>query len=287
MKPDQYRHEAIVDRVNTTGAVWLGLTVGCAQCHTHKYDPLSHEDYYRLYAFFNQCDDANNEASTLPVMEEEIFGWTEDQLAQLAEVKQLRAQLTDLENQLSAAKSKNLLAHAWNWKPADITDYRTLGMASFLRQPDGSLLSDGKAPPNDTYQITLRTPTERFTAMRLRVLPDDSLPMKGPGLADGNFVLTDAEIKFREKIFRFTTAGADHSQEKYNILDAIDDKPTTSCWAITSARNEESQSQPVHARPPRSGLRAGHSDREGGSYLLARHQQGIPHRSVRHRHLGR
>lgn len=238
VKPDQYRHEAIVDRVNTTGAVWLGLTVGCAQCHTHKYDPLSHEDYYRLYAFFNQCDDANNEASTLPVMEEEIFGWTEDQLAQLAEVKQLRAQLTDLENQLSAAKSKNLLAHAWNWKPADITDYRTLGMASFLRQPDGSLLSDGKAPPNDTYQITLRTPTERFTAMRLRVLPDDSLPMKGPGLADGNFVLTDAEIKFREKIFRFTTASADHSQEKYNILDAIDDKPTTG-WAINVSEEQK------------------------------------------------
>lgn len=238
VKPDQYRHEAIVDRVNTTGAVWLGLTVGCAQCHTHKYDPLSHDDYYRLYAFFNQCDDANNEATTLPVMEEEIFGWTENQLTQLAEVKQLRAQLTDLESQLAAAKSKNLLAHTWNWKPADITDYRTLGMASFLRQPDGSLLSDGKAPPNDTYQITLRTPTERFTAMRLRVLPDESLPMKGPGLADGNFVLTDAEIKFREKVFRFTTASADHSQEKYNILDAIDDKPTTG-WAINVSEEQK------------------------------------------------
>ena len=238
VKPDQYRHEAIVDRVNTTGAVWLGLTVGCAQCHTHKYDPLSHDDYYRLYAFFNQCDDANNEATTLPVLEEEIFGWTENQLTQLAEVKQLRAQLTDLESQLAAAKSRNLLAHTWNWKPADFTDYRTLGMASFLRQPDGSLLSDGKAPPNDTYQITLRTPTERFTAMRLRVLPDDSLPMKGPGLADGNFVLTDAEIKFREKVFRFTTASADHSQEKYNILDAIDDKPTTG-WAINVSEEQK------------------------------------------------
>lgn len=249
VKPDQYRHEAIVDRVNTTGAVWLGLTVGCAQCHTHKYDPLSHEDYYRLYAFFNQCDDANNEASTLPVMEEEIFGWTVDQLAQLAEVKQLRAQLTDLENQLSAAKSKNLLAHTWNWKPADITDYRTLGMASFLRQPDGSLLSDGKAPPNDTYQITLRTPTERFTAMRLRVLLDDSLPMKGPGLADGNFVLTDAEIKFREKLYRFTTASADHSQEKYNILDAIDDKPTTG-WAINVSEEQKKTNPDLSMNAP-------------------------------------
>ena len=242
VKPDQYRHEAIVDRVNTTGAVWLGLTVGCAQCHTHKYDPLSHQDYYQLYAFFNQCDDANNVGTTLPVLENEIFGWSQDQLDLMQEVKQLRSQLTDLENQLSAAKSKNLLTHEWNWKPADITDYRTLGMASFLRQPDGSLLSDGKAPQNDTYQITLRTPTERFTAMRLRVLTDDSLPMKGPGLADGNFVLTDAEFKYREKIFRFTTASADHSQEKYSILDAIDDKPTTG-WAI-NVSEEQKKSNP-------------------------------------------
>lgn len=229
----------IVDRVNTTGAVWLGLTVGCAQCHTHKYDPLSHQDFYRLYAFFNQCDDANNEATTLPILEEEIFGWSPEQLALFEEVKQLRSQLQQLENQLSEAKSKNLLI-LWNWKPADITDYRTLGMASFLRQPDGSLLSDGKAPPNDTYQITLRTPTERFTAMRLRVLTDDSLPLKGPGLADGNFVLTDAEIKFREKVFRFTTARPDHSQEKYNVLDAIDDKPTTG-WAINVSEEQKKE----------------------------------------------
>jgi len=231
VKPDQFRHEAIIDRVNTTGAVWLGLTVGCAQCHTHKYDPLSHTEYYQLYAFFNQCDDANNEATTLPMLEQEIFGWTAEQLAVLEEVKVLRARMAELDQELAASKSASLLTHAWNWQPADITDYRTLGMASFLRQPDGSLLSDGKAQPNDTYQITLRTPTEKFTAMRLRVLTDDSLPMKGPGLAEGNFVLTDAEIKIREKSYRFTMASADHSQEKYSVLDAIDNNPATG-WAI-------------------------------------------------------
>lgn len=57
---EQFRVEAVVDRVNTTGAVWLGLTVGCAQCHTHKYDPLTHHEYYQLFAFFNQCKDVNS-----------------------------------------------------------------------------------------------------------------------------------------------------------------------------------------------------------------------------------
>ena len=60
--PEQFRVERTVDRTNTTGAVWLGLTVGCCQCHDHKYDPLPQKDFYRLYAFFNSCDEP-----TLPV----------------------------------------------------------------------------------------------------------------------------------------------------------------------------------------------------------------------------
>ncbi len=232
VKPDQYRHEAIIDRVNTTGAVWLGLTVGCAQCHTHKYDPLSHNEYYQLYAFFNQCDDANNEATTVPILEEEVFGWSAEQLARLEELKPLRTQVVDLEKQLAASKSNNLLAHAWNWQPAELVEYKTLGMGSFLRQPDGSLLTDLKATPNDTYQINIRSPGEKITAIRLRVLPHPSLPKTGPGLAsNGNFVLTDAEIKVGDKITRFIAAGADHSQPEFDVLNVIDDKPTTG-WAI-------------------------------------------------------
>jgi hypothetical protein len=56
---EQFRVEAVVDRVNTTGTVWLGLTIGCAQCHTHKFDPISQREYYQMFAFFNNCEDAN------------------------------------------------------------------------------------------------------------------------------------------------------------------------------------------------------------------------------------
>jgi mono/diheme cytochrome c family protein len=61
---EQFRVESIVDRVNTTGTVFLGLTVGCAQCHDHKYDPISQRDYYRLYAFFNNVDEPELEIAT-------------------------------------------------------------------------------------------------------------------------------------------------------------------------------------------------------------------------------
>ncbi|MFM7152236.1 MAG: DUF1549 domain-containing protein, partial [Gemmataceae bacterium] len=54
---EQFRVEAVFDRVNTTGSVWLGMTINCAQCHDHKYDPISQKDYYRLFAFFNNSDD--------------------------------------------------------------------------------------------------------------------------------------------------------------------------------------------------------------------------------------
>src|SRR5262249_8528417 len=61
---EQFRVEAIVDRTNTTGVVWLGLSVGCAQCHDHKFDPISQKEYYRLYAFFNNSDDPKFELAS-------------------------------------------------------------------------------------------------------------------------------------------------------------------------------------------------------------------------------
>ena len=239
VKPDQYRHEAIIDRVNTTGAVWLGLTVGCAQCHTHKYDPISHHEYYQLYAFFNQCDDANSEATTVPVLEHEVYGWNAEQLVKLDELKTLRTQMTALDRQLAASESTNLLAHEWNWKPAELLNYITLGMGAFLRQPDGSLLSDQKAQPNDTYQVNIKSPGDQITAIRLRVLPHESLPSGGPGLAsNGNFVLTDAQVKVGDKVTRFVAAAADHSQPDHNVLNVIDDKSTTG-WAINVSEEQK------------------------------------------------
>ncbi len=60
--PEQFRFEQVIDRTNTIGTVWFGLTVGCAQCHDHKYDPISQKDYYRLFAFFNNAEETNIQA---------------------------------------------------------------------------------------------------------------------------------------------------------------------------------------------------------------------------------
>ena len=67
--PEQFRVEAVMDRVSTTGLVWMGLTVGCAQCHTHKFDPISHREYYQMFAFFNHGVDRNSKGATVIVGE--------------------------------------------------------------------------------------------------------------------------------------------------------------------------------------------------------------------------
>jgi mono/diheme cytochrome c family protein len=71
---EQFRVEAAMDRVATTGAVWLGLTVGCAQCHTHKFDPITQREYYQFFAFFNSAQDANDRGPTVEVRQGEVYG---------------------------------------------------------------------------------------------------------------------------------------------------------------------------------------------------------------------
>jgi hypothetical protein len=86
---EEFRTVAIVDRVNTTGQVWLGLTVGCAQCHTHKYDPLTQKEYYQLYAFLNQTEDSDkpSETPTMEVLTPATRGPLESRMKELTRLK--------------------------------------------------------------------------------------------------------------------------------------------------------------------------------------------------------
>ncbi|HWL08296.1 MAG TPA: PSD1 and planctomycete cytochrome C domain-containing protein [Planctomicrobium sp.] len=250
VKPDQYRHEAIIDRVNTTGAVWLGLTIGCAQCHTHKFDPITHNDYHRFYAFFNGCEDTNNSGPTVPVYQQEMFGLTSIQQAELQELERLRKQLQDQEQQ-----DKNQVASAtnvpeWNWSHAEIVDFATEANGTFQRLPDGSLLSNRDGSENDTYRITLRVPDRKVNAVRIRVLPHPSLPKQGPGVAgNGNFVLTDTQLEIDGKVKRFTDAIADHEQPDYPARDAIDQQPKSG-WAINVGAEQKKKSPDLLMNAP-------------------------------------
>lgn len=237
VKADQYRHEAIVDRVNTTGAVWLGLTIGCAQCHTHKYDPISIDDYYRLYAFFNACADSNSAVPVIEVLEGEVFGLPDSVLHDLSEFQRLKKKLAQLEAQ--AKKHFQSAPPELQWQGVTIqhaTGSEAQDSIALSVLEDGSVLVPQSLGGNATlkFEFLHSDNLKPLTAIRLRALTHESLPKTGPGKAsNGNFVLSEFQILANQVKLSFTKVWADHSQPKYPIEHAIDSDPKTG-WAINT-----------------------------------------------------
>ncbi len=184
-KDEENRVNAVIDRTNTTGAVWLGSTLACAQCHTHKFDPLPQVEYYRMLAFFDQTEDGG--VSTGP----SVQVTDEDSAPLLAAFESERARL---EAQLDAAE--RAAASGWvRWMP-------TLAIASEgpeLRvAADASIMSVAHNPQTSVYDLEGPAPTVGIAAVRLEALPDLSLPAHGPGRAkDGGFVLSRIRLFVR------------------------------------------------------------------------------------------
>src|SRR5262249_14585983 len=141
---EEFRVAAVVDRVNTTGTVWLGLTIGCAQCHSHKYDPLLMHEYYGLFAFFNQGQEVDipapypQEAEAYARAKTAYDAAHAPYLATIAafEKEQLPARQAVWEQSLD----KSSLA---SWTPLDPTAFVATGAVRFTKQADGSFLLNG------------------------------------------------------------------------------------------------------------------------------------------------
>jgi hypothetical protein len=240
---EEFRVAAIVDRVNTTAAVWLGTTLACTQCHNHKFDPFTQEEFYKLFAFFNGTEDRGRDnAPSMPVP-------TPEQAAQKAK---LAAEIAKLQTILDTPTPK--LAEAqekWEgeqvgakavWTVLEPKEMKSANEATLTKQADNSILAGGKSVDTDEYSITLGTDLKGITALRLEALPDKSLPKNGPGRADnGNFVLGEIRVKAAPKAdagktqdIELQNATADFEQTgqgEFPARDALDGKPKTG-WAI-------------------------------------------------------
>ncbi|MBI1763230.1 MAG: PSD1 domain-containing protein [Acidobacteria bacterium] len=174
--PEQFRVEEIIDRVDATGKAFLGLTVNCAQCHTHKFDPIKHEEYYRFYAFLNSDIEAELDVPDAKVTAKraeinQAVAKLEDELS--AKTPDLTARLAAWEEQMKP------LAGAWQVLE-DSTVTASFGV-KFERLPDGSYAARGDASTNNSYVIKAKTAQSNITGIRLEVLSDVSLPRGGPG----------------------------------------------------------------------------------------------------------
>jgi hypothetical protein len=192
---EKERYEQLDDKLRTVGTAMLGLTIGCARCHDHKYDPIPTRDYYRMLSTFTTTVKANVDVNLDPAGHKKALAeWQ-------AEHALVRAPLEEFEkNELPGRfelwlKSTPQPAPVPAWVILDVSDAKSQGGASFTPQSDGSLLVGGKDVDNDVYTLQARTTLKGITTIRLETLADDSLPRRGPGRADnGNFALTDFRV---------------------------------------------------------------------------------------------
>jgi len=219
--PLEYRFHAMTDRVSTTATTWMGLTLGCAQCHTHKFDPIPHREYYQFFAFLNNADEPE-----LDVMQP---GLAARQAELLAAVE---TREKDLANRFPAEGD-------YRWSTPVVASATAQSGAQLTPQSDGSLLATGPNPERDTYTVKLEAAAGGYDALRLEVIPDPTLGKNGPGrTSHGNFVLSEISVKIAPKerpdearVVKLSRAEADFSQDTFPAANAIDGNPTTG-WAI-------------------------------------------------------
>jgi hypothetical protein len=245
--PEEYRVIAVKDRVDTTVQVWMGLTMGCAKCHTHKYDPIAQRDYYQLYAFFNQTEDANR-GNDSPTFAFAVRGDGE-RIARLTKAlaektRQSETFTPDLETAEAAWEQQARLQTTWT--VAHPTTMRAASGSTLSLQPDDSVLAQGPGPASETYTLQFPASIARLTALRLEVLPDAANPKGGVGRSkdDGNFVLTGVTLAARapagvQTPIPLTSAVADFSQKDYPVEHSLKNPdPAHHGWAVSPQLTE-------------------------------------------------
>lgn len=255
--PEENRVNQIVDRVNTTGTVWLGTTLECAQCHNHKYDPFTQQDYYQLFSFFNNTPlevklssgvtfDFFGPKMELPLSADQQQQHTELQLLLTSAEQELAARRTSLKETQNEWEQGLLrrLASKPEWHVLEVAKFEAAGGATHTKLDDQSVLVTGSNPENDTYTVTARTELTGITGFRIEALLDETLPGKGPGRQTmndrANFVLTEFGVRACPceddesepgSVVGLHSAKADHEPAKYEAR-LVHDGNSKTGWSI-------------------------------------------------------
>ena len=258
--PEENRVNQVVDRVNATGLTWLGTTLECAQCHSHKYDPISQEEYYQLFAFFNHTPlEVSNKSGKgvsfdfwgpkmdlpLGTGEEKEFGRLNAELVSLKGKLKIAQKEADAEFpewiKERAEESVEKETQVADWRVAPIEEASSDGKEPFELLKDGSVLATGKPGDRSTYLLHARAGQGKWKALRLEALLHESMKKKGPGrnVTNGNpnFVLTEFLVFHgkgdQRKPVALKRARAGFSQNNFGAEQLIDGKlDPKNGWAI-------------------------------------------------------
>src|SRR5262249_35253373 len=198
-----------------------GLTLGCAQCHTHKFDPIPHREYYQFMAFLNNADEPEMEVR---------------QPEMTARRRELEARIAALEADLPNRFPPEA---ALRWTTPRLVSVTAASGAKVEILDDGSVRLSGKNPERDTYTVVLDADLADVVAVRVEALTDPALPSKGPGRTPhGNFVLGELTATAapggrpeKAEAVKFAAAEADFAQDGFPAAHAIDGSQQTG-WAI-------------------------------------------------------
>jgi hypothetical protein len=216
--PLEYRYYAMVDRVHVTATAWLGLTMACAQCHTHKYDPIQHAEYYRFMACLDNAIEPNLKITEPAIAERR---------------KKIQEKIDALELALPDTFPRPVQV---TWQIPGAVEFFSKHGAAAEQLFDGSFRVGGPNPDKDTYTLKFELAPQRITHVQIEAIADDQ---GGPGrTGHGNFVLSELEMEVSPtnheaalQRVTFSSAQADFSQEKFPVAEAIDGKTDTG-WAI-------------------------------------------------------
>jgi hypothetical protein len=228
-QPKQYEAKYLVDRVKSIGTTWLAQTLMCAECHDHKFDPVTAKDFYAMGAFFSDIAEPSvgkqEPGMLVPTPEEDA------KLAALTKTAdELRLKLDGPMPELDEAQAAWERENADGAKDLPWTTARPAAVASekgsriSLRE-DGTLKVELEGnPTEDIYRLTVKLPAGT-TGIKLEALGSGSLPAGGPGRAgNGNFVVTEFSVEAAKKPLKFSNATATFEQGGFPLKDAVDGK---------------------------------------------------------------
>jgi hypothetical protein len=256
--PEESRYELLVDRTNTTATVWLGSTLGCSQCHNHKYDPFTQKDYFRLLAFFANNDyDGRGFGDGTRYFEPTLELATPEQEAARKELQSEIERLDKLQKtatpELTAAQKTwedSLRGSFAGWTPVTPASATATNGPALRIMPDGSVLASGVNAAATTYSVSARVPLANITGVRIETLPDASLPRGGPGRDGyGHFRVTGIRAEAGSAAapetltpIEFRTVKVDDSASSFDAAELLGTKPSAyarkgGSWAINAMRD--------------------------------------------------
>jgi hypothetical protein len=241
---DEAYFEVLVDRVNTTATVWLGSTIGCSQCHNHKYDPFTHKEYYQLMAFFsNNTKVVEPNGTGFKYREPTLDLATAEQEAKRQKIRErideiektLKTQTPQLDKEQSVWE-RNLLDAGREWKVLKTSSAKAEAGTVLRPEQDGVVVATGENPQRETYTVEAPAEVRRLSGLRIETLPDGSLPRGGPGRdVYGHFVVTEVQVEI----------GSENQWQPVTFRRIVADdgrinaKGTRQLWTIDASREEK------------------------------------------------